>query len=222
MRKNGTPYYIGKGNNSRAWNRYGHRIHLPKDKKYIIMLETNLTEVGAAAIERRMIRWYGRKDLGTGILLNMTDGGDGWSGAKHTKEQLKKMSESQKGRKFTKEHKKKISLGKMGKNPWNKGLTTPFHVRDKISKNHYDVSGVNNPMHGKKHSDQTRKKIAEARNKKWILVLPCGSEIVIDNLEEYCKTNNLSKVVLWRTSRENSKNKTYKGYKLKVHVNEKQ
>jgi len=108
-------------------------------------------------------------------------------------------------------------IGK-GKKSWNKGIKTPKHVRDKISKNHHDVSEKNNLMHGKKHSDKTRKKIAETRNKKWILVLPCKNEIVIDNLEEYCKTNNLSKIVLWRTSRENSKNKTYKGHKLKAYL----
>lgn len=94
LRKDGTPYYVGKGKNKRAWTKHSY-IKTPDDKTRIVLLEKNLSNVGAFALERRYIRWYGRKDLNMGILHNKTDGGEGASNVSEITR--KKLSEAQKG-----------------------------------------------------------------------------------------------------------------------------
>jgi hypothetical protein len=106
-----SPYYIGKGKGRRAFNK-SHSVSVPKDKSKIIFLETNLTNVGACAIERRLIRWYGRKDLNNGILHNRSDGGEGPDGATvwnkgktgvYSEETIQKLRSKASGKKQSKE-----------------------------------------------------------------------------------------------------------------------
>lgn len=85
-------YYIGKGHDGRAWQHLSdHSAGTPFHNKVASMLcssrrpeieiiEDGLIESDAFALERNLICFYGRKDLGLGPLLNLSDGGEGPSG----------------------------------------------------------------------------------------------------------------------------------------------
>lgn len=111
-RSTGIPYYIGKGSGDRINKPHKH-ISVPKELQYRVILENNLTEIGAFALERRLIKWFGRKDNSTGILLNRTEGGTGGNTSRHRK--YKSLSN---------ESIEKMRKSKMGKAPWNKGIKT--------------------------------------------------------------------------------------------------
>ena len=80
LREDGTPYYIGKGKGRRIFDKENRTsCPVPKDKRRMIFLKQNLTEEHAFIHEIYMISVFGRKNNGTGILRNLTDGGEGFS-----------------------------------------------------------------------------------------------------------------------------------------------
>ena len=175
LREDKTPYYIGKGTGDRIYST-NRRNNPPKDKSRIIFLKQNLTEEEAFRHEIYMIAVFGRKDLGTGILHNLTDGGDGASGAIKSEKTRKKLSEANKGKNnpnygksLSEETKRKMSEVHKGKNNPNYGKSLSEETRRKMSEAHKgkthseEHKRKNSEAHkGKTHSEETKKKLSEA------------------------------------------------------------
>jgi len=111
MREDGTPYYVGKGKNNRAYAKGKGEVRPPKDKHRIVIIKQNLSEQEAFDLEITLINEYGRKDLDTGILRNKTNGGDGASGIIRTVEQSLAQSLRQLNKKISK-HSVETNLAK--------------------------------------------------------------------------------------------------------------
>lgn len=97
-------FYVGKGRKRRAWifkqrNKFWKNI-AAKHGVEVVILKNCLTEKKAFYLEQRLIGRLGRRDAGSGFLVNMTNGGEGVAGYKPSKETLTKKSQALKGRKF--------------------------------------------------------------------------------------------------------------------------
>lgn len=114
----GQVFYVGKGKPTRATMKaqrslYWNRI-VDKCNGYVVeYIGHGLIEKEALELEKKSIAAF--REIGV-ALCNLTDGGDGVSGHKHSLETRKKMSESHKG-----------------KPPPNKGMKMSDEVRKKLS-----------------------------------------------------------------------------------------
>ena len=160
LREDGTPYYIGKGHADRAYQSQRRKgCPKPTDVSRILFLKKNLTEEEAFKHEVYMIAVLGRKDLGTGMLRNLTDGGEGASNRVYvtSDETKRKLSIAHKGKPLTDAHKKAISKG-------NKGKHISQSTRNKMRAIH-----KGRPLsaeHRKKLSDSAKRREARKRSEK--------------------------------------------------------
>ena len=159
--------YIGKGRGFRSKHHLRRKDKHPMTQRIswireqgaepIIELNYFDTEEQSITEEIRLIADIGRKDLNKGPLLNLTDGGDGKSGRKHSEETKKKISETRKGKghSLSEEHKRAIGDAHRGKS-----IIMTEAVRQKMSE----------AKLGKKRkpfTDETRAKMRESSRKRW-------------------------------------------------------
>jgi hypothetical protein len=165
-RQNGTFYYIGKGRPSRPYKKRKTGIKPPKDNSRIHILHANLPENLAFEYERNLITFYGRKDLGIGLLHNRTNGGEGVSGWVPRKEWRINKSKSMEGKNnsfyglcHTNRSKELISKGNKGKSSGEKNY---FYGKKFI--------GKENPMFGRKRPDLSLRNVVDSspvKGTKW-------------------------------------------------------
>ncbi len=150
-KQDGIPFYVGKGN-CKGFRIGDHINEAIKTKRrnyklnvirsllkrgeqidYEVVLFTKDEKI-AFGKEIGLIALYGRRDNKTGILTNMTDGGDGTSGRIVSIEEREKISKLHKGKVVSDQTRQKQSLSMKGKPSSRKGVILLKEIKQKISR----------------------------------------------------------------------------------------
>lgn len=163
-----TVFYVGiTSGKKRPYTTVGRNYFWRKEVKehggFIVEIAAeDIDFVYALNMERDLVAKYGRRDLGLGTLVNLTDGGEGTHGFKRSEEMNRKQSESMKkisDRYKTAEFKQTMSSVTTGENNgmYNKNHSDEAVTKMKLSwtedrKAYYREinSGERNPMFGER------------------------------------------------------------------------
>ncbi len=184
LREDMTPYYIGKGIRDRAYrpHRRGNTYMSAPPKERVLFLKKNLTEFDAYKHENYIISILGLKSE-SGILINMSYGGEGSSGRKPSQYCIQRTKETNIGKILNEEHKKSISKQVSQRRWWNNGevdkhtiecpgegwvLGRLYNVKsEKYKTKEFSEKSRKNNL-GKNVSDETRKKQSKVRKgRRW-------------------------------------------------------
>jgi hypothetical protein len=164
------PFYIGIGklpNYKRAYekqkrNQFWQNIVAKTDYEVEILFD-DISWEEAEKKEIEFISLYGKRDNGTGCLVNISNGGGGTKGFKHSEEAKRKIGEESRNRKRTprsEETKLKLRLANLGKIGSNAGKSPSKETREKIANTLRGRVGANK---GRKWSEETKRKISETK-----------------------------------------------------------
>ena len=191
LREDLSPYYIGKGSGRRAYTKGLKEVKPPKDKSRVRILKADLAEEEAFLLEKLYILMFGRIDLGTGILRNKSDGGDGASGAIRSEETREKLRQANLGKKRPQWICDKISAS-------NTGKKASAETKAKISAIHK----------GKKCTEEHKRKVSEAKASPHRITFVDGREMVVENAVTFCRENKYNFVCFYNVR--NGKSKYHK------------
>jgi hypothetical protein len=133
------PFYIGIGssnNYKRAYSIYLRNKHwqniVSKSDYRVEILFDDLTWQKACEKEKEFIFLYGRKDNKTGILCNMTNGGEGAYNRIVSEETRRKISKSNSGKVRTEEVKNKLRIISTGQKGYWLGKKRSEETKEKL------------------------------------------------------------------------------------------
>lgn len=206
-------FYVGKGCNKRAFSKNGRNDFWKKIVNkygYIIdIVEENLTEEESLEREIFYITKIGRRDLGLGPLVNLTNGGEGCQMISELTKN--KISKSNKGRIYTDEYKSNMS--KVQK---NRLLNMNDEYKKSMTK-HIDRNGTKHSIKSKHKMSNTRKnfdndkklsiynRTKETKDLKYIDIFDEYRKLFINNLNIYqcnirlmCRKLNINRGAFYR------------------------